>query len=56
VNAGKKLTAEDYLGVMENLGFSETSARNLYPELIEVSRNLSRRKARKDEERSILIG
>ncbi len=53
VNPGCRLTSEDYLGVMKNLGFSESGARDLYPELMEVSRNLSRKR---NEERSILIG
>jgi len=50
---GCKLTADDYLGIMNELGFSEGMAKGLYPELMEVSRKLS--KAR-DEERSVLIG
>ncbi len=50
---GKRLTAEDYLGVMRNLGFTEGTARGLYAELIEVSRALARKR---DEERSVLIG
>jgi len=53
MNPGARLSAEDYLGVMENLGFSEGTARSLYPELMEVSRKLSRKR---EEERSILIG
>ena len=53
VNQGCKLTADDYLGVMENLGFTEATARNLYPELMDVSRKISRKR---DEERSVLIG
>ncbi|PIN88921.1 hypothetical protein COU57_06935 [Candidatus Pacearchaeota archaeon CG10_big_fil_rev_8_21_14_0_10_32_14] len=53
MNEGKRLTAEDYLGVMTDLGLSAATAERLYPELIEVSRKLS--KAR-DEERSVLIG
>lgn len=53
VNLGCRLTSEDYLVVMKNLGFSESGARDLYPELMEVSRNLSRKR---NEERSILIG
>jgi|SRR3989344_3283086 len=48
-----RLTEADYIGVMQNLGFTETGARNLYPELMQVSRNLSRKR---DEERRILIG
>ena len=54
VNNGCRLTADDYLGVMIGLGFTETTARRLYPELIETSRKMSRR--RKEEERSVLIG
>lgn len=50
---GKRLTAEDYLGVMANLGFSEGTARGLYGELIEVSRSLAKKR---DEERSVMIG
>jgi hypothetical protein len=53
VNPGARLSAEDYLGVMRNLGFTESTARSLYPELMEVSRQISRKR---DEERSILIG
>ncbi|MEM3113211.1 MAG: hypothetical protein QXI33_02190 [Candidatus Pacearchaeota archaeon] len=53
VNEGCRLTSEDYIEVMKNLGFSEAGAKNLYPELIDVSRKISRKR---DEERSILIG
>jgi hypothetical protein len=53
MQAGCRLTADDYLGVMANLGFSEVQARNLYEPLIETSRKISRKR---DEERSILIG
>jgi hypothetical protein len=53
VNPGCKLTQDDYLGVMANLGFTEATARALYPELMDVSRNLSRKRG---EERSVLIG
>lgn len=48
-----RLTADDYLGIMKDLGFSDGMARNLYPELMEVSRKISRTR---DEERSVLIG
>ena len=51
---GCRITADDYIGVMENLGFTETTAKNLYPELMEISRNLARK--RDEFERSILIG
>ena len=50
---GKRLTADDYLTVMADLGFGEVSARSLYHELVEVSRNISRKR---DEERSIMLG
>ncbi|MEK6915758.1 MAG: hypothetical protein AABW89_04430 [Nanoarchaeota archaeon] len=53
INEGCRLTDADYIGVMQDLGFTEAGARNLYPELMHVSRNLSRKR---DEERSILIG
>lgn len=53
LNEGRRLTADDYMGVMRNLGFTESTARSLYPELMDISRNLSRQR---NEERSILIG
>ena len=53
---GCRLTSADYMQVMTDLGFSEATSDRLYPELMEVSRNLSRRKKRADEERSVLIG
>jgi|SRR3989338_5653474 len=53
MNDGCRLSEGDYIGVMKDLGFTETMSRNLYPELMQVSRNLSRKR---DEERSILIG
>lgn len=54
VNQGSRMSAEDYLCVMRNLGFTESTARSLYPELMEVSRKISRK--RDEGERSILIG
>lgn len=54
VNPGCRLSSEDYLGIMKDLGFSEQSARDLYPLLMDASRNI--KKARQDGERSILIG
>jgi hypothetical protein len=54
VKDGCRLTADDYIGVMENLGLSEAAAKALYPEIIEVSRDLSRQRGY--PERSILIG
>ena len=51
---GTRLTSDDYLGVMESLGFTDTMSRNLYPELMKISRNLSRK--RDEADRSILVG
>jgi|SRR3989338_8576964 len=53
VNPGCRLTADDYVGVMQSLGLSESVARSLYPDLINVSRKLA--KAR-EEERSVIVG
>ena len=53
MNEGRRLAAEDYLTVMSDLGFGEASARSLYHELIEVSRNISRKRS---EERRIMLG
>ena len=50
---GARLTADDYIAVMTDLGLTESTARKLYPDLMEISRNLSRKR---DEERSILVG
>lgn len=52
-NPGCKLTADDYLGVMSSIGFSEGLARDLYPELMEASRRISKKR---DEERSVMVG
>jgi hypothetical protein len=51
-NAGTHLTADDYMSVMQNLGFNEATARSLYQELMDVSRKISKKR---DEERSILL-
>ena len=51
---GCRITSDDYIEVMENLGFTETTAKNLYPELMDISRKLARK--RDEIERSILIG
>ena len=53
LNPDKRLTADDYIGVITSLGFTEATARNLYPELMDVSRKISKKR---DEDRSILIG
>lgn len=49
---GCRLTADDYLGVMASLGFTEAQARNLYEPLIETSRQISRKRS---EERSVML-
>ena len=54
VKDGCRITSEDYLGVMGSLGFTPATAERLYPELMDISRKLSR--ARQGEERSIIIG
>ena len=54
MHEGARLTTGDYMGVMRNLGFSEAAAEGLYGELMEVSRNLA--KKRGETERRILIG
>ena len=48
------LTQEDYMGVMRNLKFTETESKNLYPQLMVISRKMVRK--RKELERSVLIG
>jgi len=50
---GRRLTADDYMSVMTSMGFSEATAETLYPELMEVSRKMAKKKG--DFERSILI-
>jgi hypothetical protein len=50
---GCRLTSDDYLGVMADLGFSEGQARALYEPLLDTSRKISRARI---EERSILVG
>ncbi len=52
MNEGSRLSSEDYVGILMNLGFTEATTRNLYPELIDVSRKISRKR---DEERRVLI-
>lgn len=53
VNHGSRLTTDDYVNVMQSLGLSETAARNLYPDLVKVSRKLANER---EEERSIIVG
>jgi hypothetical protein len=51
---GCRLTADDYLSVMTDLGFTEGEARKLYEPLMEVSRKMANKRG--EMERSILIG
>lgn len=53
VNTGCRLTTDDYIGVMQSLGMSDSVARNFYPELINMSRKLAKER---EEERSIIVG
>ena len=53
VQQGCRLTTDDYISVMQSVGLTESVARGLYPDLINVSRKLA--KAR-EEERSIIVG
>ena len=53
VNTGCRLTTEDYIAVLQSTGLSESTARAMYPDLINVSRKLA--KAR-EEERSAIVG
>ena len=53
-NPESRLTADDYMEVMQNLGLSEATSRSLYQELMTVSRKLKR--AREGEERSVIVG
>ena len=51
--ADKRLTADDYMNVMANLGFENASAVSLYKEIIDASRNISKKRG---EERRIMLG
>lgn len=53
INPGCRLTADDYLGVMASMGFTEAQARTLYGPLIETSRAIAKKR---DEERSVMLG
>ena len=52
INAGNRLTADDFIEVMQSIGLSETTI-SLYPDLMEISRNLARAR---QQERSIIVG
>lgn len=53
VNAGSRLSADDYIGVMQTLGLTEASARSLYPDLMDISRKLAKKKT---DLRSVIVG
>ena len=53
MNDGCRITSKDYMGVMQNLGFSPAISERLYPELMDISHKLKRK--RDETERSILI-
>jgi hypothetical protein len=50
---GKRLTGDDYSGVLTGLGFTQGQAENFHPALIDASRKISRAR---DEERRIMVG
>ena len=52
MNEGSKISANDYMAVMQDLGFTPATAERLYPELMDISRKIARKR---DEERSVLI-
>ncbi len=47
------VTADDYMGVMQNLGFTQATSERLYPELMNISRKLKRK--RDEGNRKILL-
>lgn len=53
VNAGCRLTTDDYVDVLQTLGLSEGAARSMYPDLLNVSRKLAKTR---EEERSVIVG
>ena len=50
---GRILSSKDYLGVLLDLGFTPSTAESLYPELVEISRKLSKKRA--EQERVIML-
>lgn len=50
---GCRITSSDYLDVMQELGFTPATAERLYPELMDISYKMARK--RDETERSILI-
>jgi len=54
MHEGRRLTSADYMGVMKSLGFSDSTSESLYPELMDISYKLARKRG--ETERRILIG
>ena len=54
MNEGRRITADDYRQVMSNLNYTPAMADQLYPVLMDISRNM--RNKRDEAERKILIG
>jgi len=54
MNPGKRLTQDDYMRVMQDIGLSPERAEQFYPVVMEISRNLSRKRG--GEDRSVMIG
>ncbi len=53
MNQGCKLASEDYISAIVNIGLSGATARSLYPDLMDISRKLSRAR---NEDRSVIVG
>ena len=53
MNPDCRLSNQDYMGIMTGLGLSERAAQVFYPELMNISRNLTNKR---NEERSVIVG
>ncbi|MFH1585717.1 MAG: hypothetical protein ABIB79_03035 [archaeon] len=56
---GRRISSQDYVAAMIDVGLSEVQARNFYPEVLEISRNLQRLRGKKTTTtglRKVLIG
>ncbi len=51
---GCRLTSDDYMQVMSDLGFTPAVAERLYGELMDISHNMARK--RNETERKVLVG
>ncbi|MEN9626068.1 MAG: hypothetical protein RL557_396 [archaeon] len=54
VQEGKRLTNDDYMAVLKDMGLGPATAERYCEVALDISRNLTRK--RNDEERSVLIG